>query len=296
MSDIKGTVLYVKNINNTLYYLTVRKIHDAETFYAGMKTKDNSTEIPLDIQSGAQTGRIAFKNLSLYIHVTYKDTDQEKVEQKSILYRYSFDTKDLHKLIDVRDFFLIENTAAVLMKSDNSYVMKYKKLSIPLTIKGSVIFESIKNKRLIFFSNGSETEIIDIIQKRNVYAYSNEKTYLKPDKFNVLVQCKDTHVGDGKMSSSLNFYRVYVDGIEYGRTNTAPGEVNKSYQTQIGEGYHYLRFERWILDRVKKKYRRANNILQPRQVKIFFPAKRVIKVKCLFNGRKYNIVTEIMVK
>jgi len=85
------------------------------------------------------------------------------------------------------------------------------------------------------------------------------------------------------------FYKIFIDGVEAGRTATGISPVSKVFTADIDSGkYHVITPERWELDRKKEEYVRMNNVYQPKPVKLYIPENRIVKILFFFDGKEYR--------
>jgi hypothetical protein len=144
---------------------------------------------------------------------------------------------------------------------------------------------------MVFITNGEETEIIDIISGKSLYRYSGAYQTLAPDEYSLAIQAVDetsTEPDDRQMI----FYKIFIDGIETGRTDCGPAGLLREFRTRLDANkYHLIKLERWVLNTAKGRYDRVNNIHQPKPQQIFLPMNRVVKLVIKFNGKGYEYDT-----
>lgn len=163
---------------------------------------------------------------------------------------------------------------------------------IPLGITGAVRIVSVTDDRIVFISNGSQTEVIDALVPRSLYIYHADGSVsadTQPE--NVRITVRDDEGSGVKIDDSkMVFFMIYADGVEAGRTPTGPASLPLNFSLRLEPGaYHIIRLERWELDRVKQRYERANNVNQPDPVSLLVPLNRVVTVDCRYDGRIYSI-------
>jgi hypothetical protein len=73
-----------------------------------------------------------------------------------------------------------------------------------------------------------------------------------------------SHVPSGPAEDDLCYYRVRINKTERGRTPTGLESQLKTFSASLERNRHLVEFEKWVLDRSKKRYVRPNNIEQPR--------------------------------
>lgn len=188
----------------------------------------------------------------------------------------------------VSDFGLVRGTVFILRENE----IIYNGRPTPLMIEGDLHVSGVVDDRLVLVSCGSDTEVCDVVEGRNIYQYSETESYPVNDKYNIVIEFTDTEAADSPADPDGNmvYYNIIINGYEDERTETAPGRVTKTSYLLLDPGKSYLmRMERWELDRLKGKYVRANNIMQPRELKLFVPENRGLKIMVEFTGSGYNI-------
>ena len=93
------------------------------------------------------------------------------------------------------------------------------------------------------------------------------------------------------------YYRIYVNKIERGRTSTGLESQEKTFEGKVSGKRNLISIEKWILDKKRGRYRKVNNVRQPRPSFYYFsiPEKRVLRitVKNKNSGRaEYSEVLE----
>lgn len=61
-----------------------------------------------------------------------------------------------------------------------------------------------------------------------------------------------------------SYYRVYIDKIDSGRTETGLESQKKSLNINVSNNRHLIQVEKYVLDEEQKKYVKLNNIHQPK--------------------------------
>lgn len=188
----------------------------------------------------------------------------------------------------VSDFGLVRGSVFILRERG----VHYNGTSIPLMSEGEIFVRDVVDDRLVLVGSGEETEVCDVLEGRNIYQYSCTVSYPVNDKYNIVIEFTDTEAAGNPADPDGNivYYNIIINGYEDERTETAPGRVTKTSYLLLDPGKSYLmRMERWELDRGKGKYVRANNIMQPREMKLFVPENRGLKIMVEFTGSGYNI-------
>ncbi len=104
----------------------------------------------------------------------------------------------------------------------------------------------------------------------------NTRTFnLKFVAFNISVE----NPGD----DSRCFYKIFIDKVEFGRTTIALESQKKFYDAQLTQDRHLITVEKWVLDALRNRYIKLNNILQPRPNFYYFdlPDNRTINITML---------------
>ncbi len=208
------------------------------------------------------------------------------------LFRASVTTGAIDSRKGVFDAFPVHGSLVLAGAENGNVYFECNGSRIPLTIAGAPRITSVTDDRIVFISNGSQTEVIDAPVPRSLYMYPADgsvSTDAHPE--NVRITARDdaapgTKIDDGKMV----FFMIYADGVEAGRTPTGPASLSLNFSLRLEPGaYHIIRLERWELDRVKQRYERANNVNQPDPVSLYVPLNRVVTVDCRYDGRIYSI-------
>jgi len=207
------------------------------------------------------------------------------------LYRYNLNSLEHASVDGIVDFEISENIAVLLLKTGRGgYYLRYDNDIIELSLQGSARLGEIRDKRVLEVYNDVDIELVDLAAKKSVYQFGRFKSYAIPDDYNVVISIVD----DGGPESSdwkdeMVFYRVIIDGIESGRTDTGLSCLSRLYRGSVEPGqYHMVSLERWNLNRTKGKYERMNNISQPETKKIYFPINRIIKIDILYDRKHYH--------
>ncbi len=288
---VDGGVLGINAQNETVYYI---RSGDAGWIAGFYKFPDGEkSEYPLGT---GYTGllKLICSEKKFYFISDYNSsakeviTGQETVKTERVLVRFDSDTGERRIISDVEDFILAGNVPVLLGDSG----LDVNGVKIPLTVTGNRYIDRVLDGRFVFVSNGSENEIIDILSGRNFYMYREGKVLPASVEYNLILEFIDSTELNKSPADSDNmiYYDVILNGVESGRTETAPPVLAKTSTLKAEAGkYCLIRAERWELDKVKGRYIRANNIYQPEELKIFVPENRIIKIRFDFNGEKYFI-------
>ncbi len=282
---------YVRNIfhhKNILYYLKTTSSTELKTWYIGYKDLESEisfeSELSIELENRTINRFFATEGVSLILI-------EEPENGKHLLYRIDLNSMDTSRIEDVFDAVLIQGILILIQKkTEHEYSLYNLNINgkiIPLSLKGNLFFKEIVDNRILFISNGIETEIIDLQGIKNLYLYSSESQYLMPEDFNLIIE-----TSDGNLTKEIKtsvFYKIFIDGNEFGRTETGIPSIAKSFKTMLEPNeYHIINLERWELDKKRERYVRANNIYQPHPLKLFVPANRVLKISIIFDGKSYN--------
>lgn len=285
---ISGFVRNIFHHNNTLYYLKNPSSAELNIWHIGYRdlASETSFESELKIELENRTIKRFFAAEGISFILT-----EEQENGRSLLYRIDINSMDIAQLSDVTDAALVQGVLILIQKKNNEnssyYYLNVNGNEIPLSLKGSPSFKEIVDGRILFISNGIETEIMDFQNIRSLYLYSTESQYLIPVDCNLIIETSDETL-EKDIKTSV-FYKIFINGEEIGRTETGIPNTAKSFRTMLEpNAYYIVNLERWELDRGRERYIRANNIRQPQPMKLFIPAQRVLKVIILFNGKTYS--------
>lgn len=205
-----------------------------------------------------------------------------------ILYHVNLNTMAVSRREGVIDAALADMTPVLLEKESGSLNINGRIL--PLTITGEIRIQRVTDNRLVFITNSDETEIVDTERAESIYQYSSQGSYAVPGDHNLVISIREEISGSEMPGAhSMIFYKVYIDGIETGRTETGESGSGKYLRTSAVPGrYHVVRLERWELNRKRDRYKRSNNLYQPKKIGIYIPPKRIIEVEVNYNGTGYG--------
>ena len=293
---IKGSVGQFYYADNGIYYLKTIEEKDKKNFYLGFARKTPSEirfeeKLPFDLKGYRVKKLIAGRGI---IYLVGEDENNDS-GPGSILYRININDMGFSMKEDVLDILLHRERPVLLEKGEDGANINVDGAKLPLSIKGDIQIKRLVDDRLLFISNGKDTEVVDIRTIKNLYIYSNKNEYLLPDKYNLLVQAIDLAGPGGAPSEEVIFYKVYVNGSESGRTETGqaglPGEFKDMFEANR---YYLIKLVRWKLRSAKKRYVRANNIQQPKPIRLFIPKGRVVKLELRFNGNEYSFTKSVL--
>jgi hypothetical protein len=206
------------------------------------------------------------------------------------LYRININAMETAVVPDVADFELTGTDLFLLKRAGTGAVISLNGTSVPVTLgaDGSLSIQQVTDGRLVFVTNGEETEIIDLRAGMNLYRYSGTLECQLPGVYNLSIQAADERGGDPD-DREMIFYKIFIDGVEAGRTDAGPASLSREFKSFLeANRYHLVKLERWALNGAKSRYERVNNINQPKPRDIFIPLKRIVKLVIRYNGKQFN--------
>ncbi|HPS57464.1 MAG TPA: hypothetical protein PK514_05100 [Spirochaetota bacterium] len=281
--NLNGDVTAVFTADSGVYYVR----HDDQGYTAGFYTPGpaGSGEYQVLHQSYTVERFIVSEKI---IYILFKKPGELAGSGSNELLRINPATGLIDTVDQVSDFGLVRGTVFILRGRE----IQYNGGSIPLMIEGDMHVRAVVDDRLVLVGSGEETEVCDVVEGRNIYQYSGTGSFPVNEEYNLVFEFADTGVSGGASDpdGSMVYYNIIINGYEDERTETAPGRVTKTSYLLLDPGRSYLvRVERWELDRVKGKYVRANNVMQPGELKVFVPENRGLKIIVEFTGSGYNI-------
>ncbi|MCP4132495.1 MAG: hypothetical protein GY754_16095 [bacterium] len=123
------------------------------------------------------------------------------------------------------------------------------------------------------------------------------KAYKYPETYNIKLQAYDSHINDPS-KDRRSYYKVYIDKVEEGRTTTGLESQEKTFKGKYSLNKHLIRVEKWVIDKKAGRYKKLNNIEQPKPNFAYFtiPKDRVILIKLEAGKRgksKFDVSFEI---
>ncbi len=207
------------------------------------------------------------------------------------LYRLNMNDMEVSGVPDVADFHVDGEETVLLMRNDEGgFSVTMNNFSVPLSLEteGRLSIRAFLDGRIVFVTNGEGTELIDLIGGGSLYQYHPGRNYLPPDEYNLAIQAID-ETGSGSGMNEMIFYKIYINGVESGRTDTGPAGLNRRFQAHLeANQYHLLALERWVLNPARGRYDRANNIHQPKTQKIYIPRNRTVGIRLIYEGGEYR--------
>ncbi len=277
--ELKSNILYYAQDENNLYYLRKEILGEKKSFIFGVIEKvifEAATEKVIPITEITSFKKVVILNKIIYLHT----------EQNNLFF-INTETMQYSKEINLLDFSFIGGQFYYLKNKDAVVYLHCGNENIKLNLTGNVVFSKIIDSRMLFLSSGDQIELFDLKKFSHVYLYSKSMKYKIPDNFNFLISSHD--ISDQVKANDIVFFKVYINGREVGRTTTGLSQIVKNFKDMLTPGVHVVSLVRWQLDKVKKKYRRVNNILQPKPFKITIPENRIVEIKVIYKKQKYNV-------
>ena len=281
---ISGDIIYFVEADNKVYYIV--KQENENVFYACVIfLSDNEFKrvaIPFDFNLERMR--------SLLFTSEYCFLLMERDGRSGTLYKINLNTNEHETNNSIIDIALYQDKAVLLERRAASVYVSFDNRDTPTTIKENVSFKQILDGGLAIVANSEYSEIIDFISSKNVYSYSDNARPAVPDKYNLVIEIIDDapNLARGREDDMI-YFRIFINGVEAGRTNTGIPGIMFSYTLLCEPGHHVVRMERWRLDRTDGTYKRENNIMQPEPVKLFVPVDRVMKIAVNYDGRRYVV-------
>jgi hypothetical protein len=95
----------------------------------------------------------------------------------------------------------------------------------------------------------------------------------EPVKYNVRFIGLDVNI-DNPEKDRRCYYKVYINKADEGRTTTGLESQKKIFETRLNPNRHLIMVEKWVLDRKAGKYRKLNNVEQPKPNFFYFTVKK----------------------
>lgn len=267
-----------------LYYAGTPGPSDAASWYAGRRTiaTGESVEARLPaVPAGAAVRSIAGAGDIVWCVAATAS------EPSGTLYRLSLADKRVEALGAAHDVCVVSGEVCVLAPAGASAVLRFRGRELPVAIPGPARIREVIDERLVVAGNGAEAEVFDLAAWRSVHLYSSTKRYAPPGEYNLVVRAA---VRGGRPDrTGMEFYKIFINGIEAGRTDTALPAAVKSFKTSVRTNEELVVVaERWVLDAGKKKYLRANNVQQPAPQRITVPEKRITVLEISSDGARFE--------
>jgi len=228
-------------------------------------------------------------------YILYEDK-KDNGEGSVRLARLNMNSGDTVYRVGVYDFLAKDEKTFVVEKNSHGFVLNINDHPVALTLTGRPVIHGFYDNRFLLVKGSKRKELVDTVTLKNVYACSAEKGPRVPVSANLIVAARDTLKSETRQEDHV-FYKVFVDGSEEGRTATGLASLGKNFEVMVEAGkYHVIKLERWHLDRKRRGYRRANNRLQPRSLRLFVPSRRIIRLSVTFNGTAHETVSETVME
>lgn len=238
----------------------------------------NITQVPITTYSqNTHITRIAFESNAIYICIH---------EGYDVLYRACVNTGLVKQVKEVSDFLLLDDSLVILK---NYTTLIYNDFILPLYFSGKPALKGQIDNRIVFIGDDTDTEVIDIKEKKVVYRYANNIQFAAGNDYTIELTIFDMPADE---KANRVFYKIYCDGQDYGRTEPVLS-INKSiFQLNLAPGqYHEIVIERWRLDETLDQYVRDNNIRQPKPITLYVYPGRIMAVSLIYNGLEYQVVS-----
>ncbi len=276
--------------NDGIYYITVKSESGTGVLYIGyidFQSGDVSYEKKLPVTSDEYT----VKKFMVAEGIAYLLAEpRSSAGTGRVLNRVNLNSMEVDRLPDVLDYHVDGRDLIVLSKSGSGIALIRNEISVPITLMGEGLLRIsvVMDNRMVFVTNGDETEIVDVRAGRALYHYANNKEFLMPEEYNMLIQAEDIKVSE-QDEREMVFYKVFIDGIESGRTDSGPLSLSREFHVKVDANkYHLIKLDRWVLNAAKGRYDRENNIRQPKTEHIYIPMNRIVKISIKFDGKNYH--------
>jgi len=277
-----------------LYYIFHSTGSDPGRICIGM-TRDNGEsfeqELPESFDSACVL-KIMAEGDAVYI---LAETREHSDDGKVCLYRINLNTLDIRHSCSIMDFTLVKGRPVLIEKDRAGAFINYNGLCIPVSLSSGLSFRSIVDGRFAVITDGVASELVDLSERKTITVYSDRREYAIPDKYNLKISVVDAlpeKCGEGGRDTV--FYRILINGIEAGRTETGRADIPSNYKGFCEPGSYYsITIERWVLNQTRKRYERANNIMQPGPVRIFIPPGRIILLELRHGNDGYRISRDL---
>lgn len=281
---VRGAVTHIYSGDGELYYLMDRGAGDKLwAGYRNARTGGMAEALLFRSLQGKSVRRFLGSDGVVYLLLCTGDSSNAPCS----LQRVELNTMKTERLEGVHDAVIFRGKP-VLLTGSGGMKVNHNGVTVPITIGGDMRFGGVLGDRFITVTNGKDTEMLDLSLMKNIYAWPVSGRFSTADEHNLLVESIDA---GGAPSEEMLFYKVFVDGAYSGRSTTGPAQQAQRCGLKIADNeYHIIRLERWELHAGQEKYLRANNIKQPRPLKIFMPSNRLLKLVVTREGDRYRTV------
>ncbi len=265
---------------------------DGRRYFIGAKTHGGPAapekELTFDT-APAEIRRFAARDDAAYILLTEKNDPGNM----PCLFTVDLASMSMTRLDGIADFYLAGTALILLEKKGGGYYVRSDTGAVPVSVSGNPRFADCVGGRLLMVAGGDESEAVDIVRMKSVYLYSSARRIKEPKDHNLIVEASDA--AGSRRTEKMVFYKVFIDGVNVGRTDSGIAQLPVSYRAMTEGGRdHIVRIERWELKRALERYERVNNIHQPQSVKLYIPADRMIKLGFAFDGRRYAVTQSVV--
>ena len=285
--DLNGNILAIHETPSGVFCL----INDRRILYVGLiRNGENKLSLELnlpDLDPNSKVKRF------------FADSEFAYILTGEQLVRLSLNNGEVTNRWGILDAVLSADRLILLEERQGETILNCNSIIVPCYGKYHVISSVIEDRLAVLKDKDDKrAEVIDIQQGRNVYGFFVGINYAVPDKYNLLLDAIDDDVNAASQTEGrIVFYKIFVNGVEAGRTETGIALSRKSFNVKLQPGEYYLITpERWELDRKKEEYVRVNNISQPKPVRVYIPENRIINISFSYDGKEYrfnsSIVTE----
>lgn len=286
---VTGTIVGHCHGDDGIYYIAIKSDIAAEPFIGCVDLQSGTVRYEKKLPHGTDT--FILDKLMVSEGIAYILTETRTVSGTvRVLNRINLNSMNKSILEDVLDFHVDRQGLILLKKRERGMVLCRNETVVPVTLSGECILRigKVVDGRMVFITDGIETEIFDMISGRGVYSYSVKRELLLPTEYNLAVDAKDIQ-GYGQDDREMVFYKVFINGIESGRTDSGPAGLSREFRVKVDASkYHSVKLERWVLNAPKGRYERENNIRQPKAEQIYMPMNRIVKLNVTFNGKNYE--------
>jgi hypothetical protein len=273
-----------------IYYITIKPEGNSGCAYIGF-VFFQSGEIRFEKKLPLNSEELTVKKFMVAEGVAYILIEPRLSNGNGrILKRVNLNSMEIDQLADVLDYQVQGRELVLLSKRGSGIAVVCNETPVTITLPGEGLLKIsvVMDGRMVFVTNSIETEIVDIRSGKNLYRYANDKEFQMPDEYNLIIQAEDSQVSE-QDDRDMVFYKVFIDGIESGRTDSGPARLTREFRIKVDMNkYHLVKLERWALNAARGRYDRENNIRQPKIENLFIPMNRIVKMVIKYNNKNYN--------
>ncbi len=257
---------------------------------AGRWKRGDAAPIELPLPADASTPR-RLRGSEKTLYALYGDDEKAG----GTLYSVDFNERRVLERGEVVDFTVYLGRPVLIERADGELRCVLGEVRIPLLLSAGARFLDGPDPRMLFVTDGGHTEIIDAVTEKTIYRYADGVVYRTPGGHNLEIEAIDDT--PGPPSGRMLFYKVYINGVEAGRTDTGPAETRRVFRHSVAAGeYLVVTAERWELNIRRERYERANNIMQPEPQRLYVPEGLILRVLLASDGRTYRITAAPVVE